>query len=597
MLIEPGRDQKLSGFVREITNQCFSSRQSRLNRNTFFQNFFESGSDDPSNPAMFNKIYAGIDDLESLLYSPLSLRFTMSDPDVPNLLNKLKYRVASNHIRTACRRSDIDTMISAAVSKAIVKGKSFIKVLQKGERLEPTLISPEDMGVLRENYTVLDRNMEAFSHRMMVTIWEVERLIKSLEWGSKEEGIAIKALRNYQKISTGEDDKKPSMQVTIGGIYPFQPQSSGPSPARGIADWLASPKPSLSPEVEQILLPLDETWIWDDEADNGNGDWSTFQMVGDILLMGRFQKINALAYDAKTKQSSPFLKGEHPFREFCVNPIDDYFWGASELRHLVGLQEAITARIKGINRMLRKEEDPNWKFTGVTGVNQNVMSKLNRPNGYFSDSNPNAKAEPEKNQVSPDVWHAVEIYERMFNDEMGLPPTAQGKGDAGVRSHRHAEALVRQASPRFKDRALLVERSVEALGGLVLDLKKAHDDKVMLAWVPEAEAGLEGVKPDELTPPPAKGLVAVPFRFLDIPEDVHLLVDSHSSSPAFAEEAKMLNFDLVKIGAEGKDDLVEHVDAPDPEDLQAGIMRRDIAAAEAAQKKEQVELITKSKKH
>ena len=596
MLIETGKGESLSGFVREITNQCFSSRQGRINRNTFFQNFYESGSDDPSDPAMFNKIFAGIDDLESLLYSPLALRFTMSDPDIPNLLNKLKHRVASNHIRTACRRAEIDTMISAAVQKAIIKGKSFIKVLQKGKKLEATLINPEDMGVLRENYTTLDQNMEAFSHRTMTTIWEAERNIKNpaLGWSDKEQKKAIDELRNYQKVSTGEDQsKKPGMQITVGGIYPFQPQSSGPSPARGIADWLSAPKPNLSPEVEQILLPLDETWIWDDKRD----DWATFQMVGDILLMGRFQMINAIAYDANAKQSSPFLEGEHPFREFCVNPIDDYFWGASELRHLIPLQECITLRMKGINRMLRKEEDPNWKFTGVTGVNQNVMSKLNKPNGYFSDANPNAKAEPEKNQVSPDVWHAVEIYERMFNDEMGLPPTAQGKGDAGVRSHRHAEALVRQASPRFKDRALLVERSVEALGGLILDLKKAHDDKAMLAWVPEAEAGLEGVKPDELTPPPAKGLVAVPFRFLDIPEDVHLLVDSHSSSPAFSEEAKMLNFDLVKIGAEGKDDLVEHVDAPDPEDLQMGIMRRDIAAAEAAQKKEQIDLLTKGKKH
>ena len=58
----------------------------------------------------------------------------------------------------------------------------------------------------------------------------------------------------------------------------------------------------------------------------------------------------------------------------------------------------------------------------------------------------------------------------------------------------------------------------------------------------------------------------------------------------------MLNFDLVKLGAEGKDDLVEHVDTSDPEDLQMGIMRRDIAAAEAEQKKEALGLL-KGKKH
>jgi hypothetical protein len=485
-------------------------------------------------------------------------------------------------------------MISQAVNTALVKGKGFIKVLAKGKELEGTLIEPEDIGVLRENYTVLDRNMEAFSHRTMMTIWEVQRLVRSLGWSAKEENHTIDELKNYQKQTTGDDNKAPTMQVTVGGMYPFQPSNSGPSPARGIADWLSAPKPNVSPEVEQILLPLDETWIWNDEQD----DWSTFQVVGEILLMGRFQMINGLAYDADTKQSSPFLKGEHPFREFCVNPTKGYFWGASELRNLVTLQEGINARIKGINKMLRKEEDPTKTFVGTTGVNQTALSRYSKPGGYFVDGNPNTKINTDLVQISPDVWHAVNEYERMFDDSMGLPPTARGKGDQGVRSHRHAEALVRQSSPRFKDRALLVERSVEALGGLILDLKRAHDDKRMTAWVPQAEAGLEGAEVDPLTPPPAKGLVPVYFRFLDIPEDVHLMVDAHSSSPAFSEDAKMLNFDLVKLGAEGKDDLVEHVDAPDPEDLQMGIMRRDIAASEAEQHKEAVGVMTgKSKKH
>ena len=179
MLI-PKRD--LSQFVREITDQCFSSRSNRVNQNAFFQTYFESGSDDPTNPAMFNKIYASCDDLESLLYSPISLRFTMSDSDNPNMLNKMKHRVASARIRNACRRAEIDTMISQAVSTAIVKGKGLIKILVKGEEkeLNSTLIEPEDFGVLRENYTMLDKDMEAFSHRTMITIWQFERILNSL---------------------------------------------------------------------------------------------------------------------------------------------------------------------------------------------------------------------------------------------------------------------------------------------------------------------------------------------------------------------------------------------------------------------------------
>ena len=88
--------------------------------------------------------------------------------------------------------------------------------------------------------------------------------------------------------------------------------------------------------------------------------------------------------------------------------------------------------------------------------------------------------------------------------------------------------------------------------------------------------------------PPAPGFVPVLFTLADLPDDVSLTVDSHSSSPAFSQDAKALAFDLFKVGAMSATDLVEHVDAPDPDELYAGIARREAAKAEAA--KAQMEL-------
>ena len=593
-MIIPGSD--LAAFVRDITDQCFSSRLDRINRATFFENYFQSGSEDATNPALFNKSYAAIDTTESLLYSPVALRFKLSDPEVPNVLNRQKHRVAAAKIRDACRRADLDSMISAAVGVALVKGKGFIKLAMRGKEhnLHGTLIQPEDLGVLRENHTSLDQDMEAFSQRTMVTVWQFDRILRSLGWSEKAERETRERVKSYQTLSTGDEKAKASaMQVTVGAMYPFQPGSQGPSQSRGIADWLSQPKPSMAPSVEQTLIPLDETWMWNDREE----DWNTFQLIGDILLMGRFQRVNALAYDADARQSSPFLKGEHPYREFCVNPVDDYFWGASELRHLVPLQEQLNSRLIGINRMLRLQEDPTKKFIGATGVNQTALSRYKKPGGYWTDSSPNAKIETDEVKIPQDLHASVHEIERMFDDMVGLPPTSQGKGDAGVRSHRHADSLVRAASPRFKDRALLVERDVEALGGLILDLKKAYSADRLIAWAPQEEAGAEGDAPDPLIPPPAKGLVSVRFTYADISDDVAVRVDSHSSSPAFSEDAKMLHFDLLKVGAESKDELVEHVDVGDPEELQAGIMRRDIAAAEAQKQAEAMKLLGGGKKH
>ena len=89
--------------------------------------------------------------------------------------------------------------------------------------------------------------------------------------------------------------------------------------------------------------------------------------------------------------------------------------------------------------------------------------------------------------------------------------------------------------------------------------------------------------------PPAPGFVPVLFRIADLPDDVMLTVDSHSSSPAFSQDAKALAFDLLKIGAMSPADVVEHVDAPDPDELTAGIARREASKAKAAEAQMQLQ--------
>ena len=249
--------------------------------------------------------------------------------------------------------------------------------------------------------------------------------------------------------------------------------------------------------------------------------------------------------------------------------------------------------------MLRKQEEPATKFVGSTGVNQQALSRFNKPGGYWTDSNPNAKIERDNVQIPEALWASLHEYERMFDEMMGLPPIAKGQGEQGVRSGAHADTLIRMFSPRFKDRALLIERDVEKFGALILDLGRAHIDQKMIAWVPKDSAGFEDSSaPGEeaLLIPPAKGLVPVTFTFADLPDDVSLTVDSHSSSPAFSQDAKELAFNLQRIGAMSPAELVDHVDVSDPDELRAGIMRREIARAEAAKEEQELKAQTHRKK-
>jgi hypothetical protein len=130
----------------------------------------------------------------------------------------------------------------------------------------------------------------------------------------------------------------------------------------------------------------------------------------------------------------------------------------------------------------------------------------------------------------------------------------------------------------------------------MLELARAHVSTKLMAWVPDKMAGVEkDIIVNPFLVPPFPGAVPVTFRFADIDDDVTLSVDSHSSSPAFSAEAKQLAFDLVKLGAMSAEELLDHVDAPDPEELQAGIKRREAARAEAHEREQQLKLIAGSK--
>lgn len=582
---------RLDRFAADLIAQCLVSRTERIHRGITYKNVFLTG-DESGDAAIFNKTYCYLDDLESLLYSPVGLRLNIVPPGSPSPNEQAKGRAASADLHGRMRQSGSDSMISDAVLWSLVKGKALVKLLWDREGFAPTLIQPEMMGVMQENLNRLDENMEAFVHSTYITPYQFERMIYNRSASDKAE--MMKKAKKYLRPPRADDPKDESAmkQIIIGGLYPYQAQgSSTPNNTRGIVDWMSGPAPTVDPKVLQSMMRLDELWVWNDEQE----DWSTFQMIGDdMMVFGKDYIANAFAFDLASKASNPVLKGHHPFTEFCPNRIDGYFWGRSEIQNVALLQIAINSRINGINGLLRMQEDPPKKFTGTSGVNQLAISRLSRPGGYFSDSNPNAKVENMTPELNQDLFQSLHEYERMFDEMGGLPPIAKGMGESGVRSQGHAETLVRMFSPRFKDRALLVERDVESFGGLALDLCKAHVPKKLTAWVNKGQAGVEGGNSNELDQAPSPNMEAIEFIYKDIDEDSHVTVDSHSSSPAFAMEARSLVFDLFKIGAMDVTQVIEHTDSPDPEGLIAGVERRQ--AAQAAFLEAHPEAATKGKK-
>ena len=572
---------RVEGWASEIVSQCAASRDERVNRGAAYRNMYLTG-DEQGDPAVYNKTFAYIDNLSSYLYSPVELRFGIEKYGSSTAADRAKGSAAAAELHRYLRQSNVDTLIEEAVIWSLVKGKAFIKTLWGNEGFESYLIQPEMMGVLREDITSLDEQ-EAFFHSIYVT---PDRFAQMVENHPDRNELLKKAAKHMHPVGDGNTPDSNGMlkQVIIGGMNPFRGEGSSSPKSRGVVDWLGGPSPTISPKLLGSILRIDELWVWDDERD----DYTTLQILGnDCLIEGKNLHRNIIAdqFDPDNKEKSikankeNALAGHHPFIEFCPNKLAGYFWGRSEICNIALLQEMMNTRIDGINKLLRRQENPPRIFMGGTGPTQQQYSKANKPGGYLVDNSPGGKIQDLAPPLPEGLWESLHEMEAFYDKMAGFTPTLQGRGESGVRAQGHSESLTKNASPRFKDRALTVERSVEALGGLSLEYLKAKVGHKLTAWLMPKEDSIDtAVQPDELiAEPPVKGMLAIEFTLAQLPDGCKVVVDSHSSSPAFSHETRGLLFDLFKAGAIDKKQLVTHTAPPGEESMIEDIIRSDIA--------------------
>lgn len=584
----------------EVISQCSSSRDERVNRGAVYRNMYLTGSDQ-GDPAVYNKTFAYIDNLSSYLYSPVELRFGIEKYGSSTAADRAKASAAASELHRYLRQSSVDELIEEVVIWALVKGKAFIKMLWTAQGFEPHLIQPEMMGVLREDIASLDEQ-EAFFQSTYLT---PDRFAQLIENHPDKIELMRKAANHIHPANDGNnpDSNNVLKQVILGGLNPFRAASSGKTQTRGVVDWLSGPSPNLSPKLLGSILRLDELWVKNSDRD----DYTTIQVIGnDTLIEGGVRHRNLIAdpFDPDNKEKIiPFdednpLSGHHPFIEFCPNKLAGYFWGRSEICNIALLQEMMNNRVDGINKLLRRQENPPRIFLGGQGPTQQQYAKLNKPGGYLTDNSPGAKMQDLAPNLPEGLWESLHEMEAMYDKMAGFTPTLQGRGESGVRAAGHSESLTKNASPRFKDRALCVERSVEALGGLGLDYLKAHVGTKLTAWVMPKEKSVEtSIEIDPvLAEPPVQGMLPIEFTFAQLPERCKVVVDSHSSSPAFSHETRDLLFALYKDGAIDKKQLITHTSPPGEDTMIEDITRAEIAqeafaeahpeaAADAAKKK------------
>lgn len=568
----PQRTKDLVPFAQELIRDCEASRQSRMQAGATWRSWWLLGSD-TGIPARYNKCRTHIARLASYLYSPVDLQFSIEVEKSQHEQWKSELPIASSTLSREFHRRGLDISFGDAVEWSLVKGSCYVKQVWGEDGLDPWLVQPEMMGVLREDIDDLNRQ-EAFFHSSYLTPGMLRRMLT----GRGDADKLMKKVKTQGK--TGADDPaKDEMfkQVIIGGVNPVATSTTG-NPAGGIVQWMSGPGADLAPHVLTELVRVDELWVQDTERQ----DWTTIQLVGeDIVLLGDMQHLNLCG-----------IEGCQPFTRICANPMNGNIWGRSELANLWLIQDMLNKRIQGLEDVWRLQEDPPRAMLGGTAMTDERKQMLRQPGGWITEEQPGAKVEDMAPKLPEGAFEEINQLLSWFDDEGGMTPTLTGHGESGVRAQGHAETLVRTSSPQLRDRALLVERQLEDAGDFAFRMLQAHDATAFQVAQTGGTGGMmQGVMAKLGM---GKEQQVKSFLLSQLPEDIHVSVDSHSASPAFSEEATRLAFALHQQKAISAPDLLRLTPVQHKDTLIAAAIAREEAQAQLV--KEHPELLVKGGK-
>jgi hypothetical protein len=154
----------------------------------------------------------------------------------------------------------------------------------------------------------------------------------------------------------------------------------------------------------------------------------------------------------------------------------------------------------------------------------------------------------------------LQFLMQLFDEASGFTPVMSGQGEQGVRAGVHAQTLVRTSSPRLIDQAARIERQLAQSGYLALRIMQAMDPSIY-------ETADNKIQ----------------FVLKDIPGDFQVQVDSHSASPAFAEDNRQVAIALARAGAIDAEDLINMLHPPGAELLLSRLRQRQKKQAQMAQ--------------
>jgi hypothetical protein len=549
MLTIPNSQLDLAQFAQEMVDECMGSSSDRGMIYTRATQYYYLGSYDVR-ACIFNKTKGFIDRLAGFLMQPTDVRFNIVfDRTEPNDVLE-RARVVAEKLSADFKQSDSDVIFADAVTWSLINGCQLIKALPKDQSFHLAPVHPQNFGVLSESILSLDEQ-EAFCHVTFPTVTRLKSMLLECNHPRAEEIInRVLEARQHEK-----DEEEPTYlhQMVVGGLQPLGNTGDAPS-AAGIVQVFPVPTPWRPQRRFSPTVRFCELWVQDPDREN---DWTTIQLIyPDIIIEGDY-----------TRRNLSRIPGKHPFIKVQPSPTPGYFWGRSYIADVQMLQDVLNKRLRDLKVLWDRNVAAPKILSGFSSVTEEQYYKIITEGGFINDPNPNAKSAPLAEQVPPNATEEIEFILKLFDEAGGFSSIMGGQGEPGVRAGVHAQTLVRTSSPHLIDQASCIERQLAETGYLCVRLMQAMDPTVY-----ETDDGIE-------------------FHLIDLPgAHLQVQVDSHSASPAFAEDNRQTAIALARAGAIDSEDLIHMLHPPGAELLLARLRERQKRQSEQAQQQEQKDM-------
>lgn len=529
-MIIPG-DSTIHSFTTDLIDKCYRlGANGRIAENKKLRSWYLKGKDDGQD-SILNRLLAHNRLQSSFLYSGETASFNVECGVTVDELLHMQSEVFADTLHMYWKDDDFDTVIKDAVEMQGVYGKSFVKVIASGKASQLYYCSPSNIGVYREDIPQLDRQ-DCIVHKYQITKHELQRKLELKKYPKDQ----INAIMAYLPKNFPNPEEQTAAQDFIIS-YQLSLPGDSVSPTGGIFDINSMGDRNYIPTVNNDLVTMYEIWVWDTKLND-------FQ----IITATDYFVIHIEPNDRKDG-TYYFIKQEHPFVDFCANRLADYFWGISEVGGQIGLQHWINERLGQIQKVFKLQMNPPMVGENLTNATDEWPNFF-KPGGRYTTNSSDVKITQLQTPSAINAYAEISNITDFMNDMSQINDMLQGKGTSGVRAEGHAALLARISSATQKDKALLIEKSVEKIATLTAKLMYKSDDTIYIVKYKNQE---------------------IKFTLSEFVEDFKVKVNNHSTSPLFAYDIEQTMFALRKMGDISSLRLIEALNVPNKADILADL--------------------------